>query len=59
MLAALREVGEQSAPTAPSELGLSRVTARRYLEHFVATGVAEVRLNYGGSGRPEHRYRSA
>jgi response regulator of citrate/malate metabolism len=36
---------------------LSRVSARRYLEHFVATGRAEVRLRYGGSGRPERRYR--
>ncbi|SFN07958.1 Response regulator of citrate/malate metabolism [Pseudonocardia ammonioxydans] len=36
---------------------LSRVSARRYLEHFVATGVVAVRLRYGGTGRPERRYR--
>ncbi|MBP2370483.1 response regulator [Pseudonocardia parietis] len=36
---------------------LSRVSARRYLEHFVATGVVTVRLRYGGTGRPERRYR--
>ncbi|MGH3449584.1 MAG: response regulator [Haloechinothrix sp.] len=36
---------------------LSRVSARRYLEHFVDTGRAEVRLRYGGTGRPERRYR--
>ncbi|MFP5022752.1 response regulator [Pseudonocardia phyllosphaerae] len=36
---------------------LSRVSARRYLEHFVATGSATVRLRYGGTGRPERRYR--
>jgi response regulator of citrate/malate metabolism len=36
--------------------GLSRVTARRYLEHFVETGRAEVRLRYGSTGRPERRY---
>lgn len=59
VLGSLREVGEQSAADCAERLGLSRVTARRYLEHFVATGVAAVRLNYGGSGRPEHRYRSA
>jgi response regulator of citrate/malate metabolism len=39
------------------EAGLSRVTARRYLEHLVLTGQAELELRYGGSGRPEHRYR--
>jgi response regulator of citrate/malate metabolism len=59
VLGALREHGEQSAADCAERLGLSRVTARRYLEHFVASGAAAVRLNYGGSGRPEHRYRPA
>ncbi|MER7998867.1 response regulator [Streptomyces sp. NPDC095613] len=36
---------------------LSRVSARRYLEHFAETGRAEVTLRYGGTGRPERRYR--
>jgi response regulator of citrate/malate metabolism len=36
---------------------LSRVSARRYLEHFTETGKAEVSLRYGGTGRPERRYR--
>lgn len=36
--------------------GLSRASARRYLEHFVATGRAEVTLRYGTTGRPERRY---
>ncbi|MEU4738950.1 response regulator [Actinosynnema sp. NPDC023658] len=35
---------------------LARVSARRYLEHFVGTGKAEVRLRYGGTGRPERLY---
>ncbi|HWO65931.1 MAG TPA: response regulator [Umezawaea sp.] len=35
---------------------LARVSARRYLEHFVVTGRAEVRLRYGGTGRPERQY---
>lgn len=35
---------------------LSRPSARRYLEYFVDSGLAEVRLRYGGSGRPERRY---
>ncbi|NUL06348.1 response regulator [Streptomyces lunaelactis] len=36
---------------------LSRVSARRYLEYFVETGRVEVTLRYGGTGRPERRYR--
>src|SRR4051794_9038031 len=36
--------------------GLSRVTARRYLEHLVLAKNVELELRYG-SGRPEHRYR--
>jgi response regulator of citrate/malate metabolism len=59
VLTSLRERGEQSAAECADALGLSRVTARRYLEHFVGTGSAKVRLNYGGTGRPEHRYRPA
>jgi response regulator of citrate/malate metabolism len=46
-----------SAAEAGAAVGVSRVTARRYLEHFVDTGAAEVRLQYGGTGRPERRYR--
>jgi two-component system CitB family response regulator len=37
--------------------GLSRVTARRYLEYLCQTGRAEISLRYGSPGRPEHRYR--
>ncbi|MFD0599223.1 response regulator [Catellatospora coxensis] len=36
--------------------GLSRVSTRRYLEHLVRSGRAEVRMRYGSTGRPEHRY---
>ncbi len=57
VLAAAREAGEISASEAADAVGLSRVTARRYLEHFVETGAAEVRLQYGTAGRPERRYR--
>ncbi|MDT0544705.1 MULTISPECIES: response regulator [Streptomyces] len=35
----------------------SRVSARRYLEYFAETGRVEVTLRYGGTGRPERRYR--
>lgn len=37
--------------------GVSRVTARRYLEHLCHLGKAELSMRYGGPGRPEHRYR--
>ncbi len=48
-----------SAAECAERAGLSRVSTRRYLEYFVAIGKAEVRLRYGGAGRPEHRYRWA
>ncbi|WP_376707632.1 hypothetical protein [Nocardioides alcanivorans] len=35
---------------------MSRVSARRYLEYCVEADAAEVRLKYGGAGRPERRY---
>ncbi|MBM7515956.1 response regulator [Nocardioides nitrophenolicus] len=57
VLEAARAAGEISASETADAVGLSRVTARRYLEHFVDTGAAEVRLRYGGTGRPERRYR--
>jgi response regulator of citrate/malate metabolism len=37
--------------------GLSRVTARRYLDHLCNLGKAELTMRYGSPGRPEHRYR--
>jgi response regulator of citrate/malate metabolism len=58
VLAALHQHDEVSATETADALGISRVTARRYLEHFVDTGQAEVRLQYGATGRPERRYRA-
>ncbi|MFJ9177509.1 response regulator [Streptomyces sp. NPDC102360] len=47
-----------SATECAQEAGtLSRVSARRYLEFFAGTGRARVTLRYGGTGRPERRYR--
>lgn len=48
-------VADISAAECATRTDLSRVSARRYLEHFVATGQAGVRLRYG-TGRPERRY---
>lgn len=58
VLSALTAAGELSAADCADSVGLSRVTARRYLEYFVARGRATVRLRYG-SGRPERLYRDA
>ncbi|GAA4614693.1 response regulator [Saccharopolyspora hordei] len=49
--------GDLSASECAEASALSRVSARKYLEHFTDTGRAEVRLRYGGTGRPERRYR--
>ncbi|MER6096176.1 response regulator [Streptomyces sp. NPDC001728] len=54
----LRAHPEGLSATECAEAGsLSRVSARRYLEYFTETGRAEVTLRYGGTGRPERRYR--
>lgn len=58
VLAALQAAGELSATECADAIGVSRVSARRYLEHFASTGRIGVRLNYGTAGRPERRYRS-
>ncbi|MGW2158314.1 response regulator [Nonomuraea sp. NPDC001699] len=55
---ALREAGGDLSAAETAELtGLSRVSARRYLEHLCASGRAELHPRYGTAGRPEHRYR--
>ncbi|MFY0406014.1 response regulator [Solicola sp. PLA-1-18] len=56
VVAALREHGDLSAAECGEHVGLSRVSARRYLEHLVTSGRAQVRLRYGRTGRPERRY---
>jgi len=45
-----------SSQECADRVGISRVSARRYLEHLEQTGVTEVTLRYG-TGRPERRYR--
>lgn len=53
-------VREAQTPLTASEVGgrcgLSRVTARRYLEHLAVEGVVTLSMRYGGTGRPEHLY---
>ena len=45
-----------SAAEVGEVVGIARVSARRYLEHLVSVGRAEVRLQYGEVGRPQRRY---
>jgi response regulator of citrate/malate metabolism len=56
---ALEEAEEDglSATECAESTGLSRSSTRRYLEHLVAVGAAEMRPRYGAAGRPERRYR--
>ncbi|WP_433274259.1 response regulator [Actinosynnema sp. CS-041913] len=49
--------GNLSAQEVGERAGLSRVSARRYLEHLVAVGKAEVQPRYGVANRPSHGYR--
>ncbi|MEV0225539.1 response regulator [Streptomyces sp. NPDC050704] len=48
--------GTLSAAECATSIGISRVSARRYLEYFSVTGQAVVSLRYGQAGRPERRY---
>jgi response regulator of citrate/malate metabolism len=55
---ALRAVPEGlTAAEAGGSVGISRITARRYLEHLVAQGSAARSPQYGQIGRPELQYR--
>jgi response regulator of citrate/malate metabolism len=56
VLDAVQQAGEVSSAECAELVGISRVSARRYLEHYLSTGAMELRLQYG-QGRPERRYR--
>jgi response regulator of citrate/malate metabolism len=59
VLDALAEVEEDvSAHELAATIGVSRATARRYLEHLADRGLVEARPRYGPTGRPQHRYRA-
>jgi response regulator of citrate/malate metabolism len=47
---------ELSASQVAETVGVSRVTARRYLEHLATQRLASRSPRYGGAGRPEYRY---
>jgi response regulator of citrate/malate metabolism len=51
--------GDLTAVEVGERAGISRGTARRYLEYLALTGAIELSLRYGTTGRPEHLYRWA
>jgi response regulator of citrate/malate metabolism len=58
VIAHLRNAGGGlTAVRAAQAVGVSRITARRYLEHLVEAGVAVRSPQYGQVGRPELTYR--
>lgn len=54
--AAVRAHGPLSASETAERLGMSRVAARRYLEHLASSGRIQRAPRYGGQGRPETEY---
>lgn len=54
----LEKLGEDeaSATEVAERAGISRATAQRHLSALATRGVIDVRLRYGTTGRPEHRY---
>jgi response regulator of citrate/malate metabolism len=59
----IRELLQDSASDASAaeiaeQVGISRSTAQRYLAELARQGKIELRLSYGTTGRPEHRYRT-
>lgn len=58
IVAVLRESDASlSAVEVADTVGISRATAQRYLSSLAQADVVRLELNYGSTGRPEHRYR--
>ena len=57
ILVQLKDRGHGGASEIADAVGVSRSTARRYLEHLIETGQAEQTLQYGRAGRPQVIYR--
>jgi response regulator of citrate/malate metabolism len=57
IVTALDPVVARSADEVAAATGTSRATARRYLDHLVATGAIDLAHRYGRRGRPQVLYR--
>lgn len=61
-LSRIQQILQERAPDSLSAeqiaqfAGISRITARRYLEHLVAAGLVRFEAEYGSVGRPTKRY---
>ena len=55
----IREFGEQTltAQLVAKKIGVSRITARRYLDYMEKEDKLEIELEYGKVGRPKNRYK--
>ena len=54
-----RAEGDVDAVEVAERAGISRPTSQRYLAELVKSGLVELSLQYGSTGRPTHRYRPA
>jgi two-component system, CitB family, response regulator len=45
-----------SATEVGERIGISRTTARKYLEYLISKGSLQIHLDYGTKGRPERKY---
>jgi response regulator of citrate/malate metabolism len=50
--------GDLDAVEVAERAGISRPTSQRYLAELVKSGLVELSLQYGSTGRPTHRYRA-
>lgn len=59
ILAVFEEEGHRvmSASEMGQAIGVSRTTARKYLEYLISEGMLTIHLDYGTKGRPERKYR--
>jgi response regulator of citrate/malate metabolism len=58
ILDTIRTAGEPiGAAEIAERIGVSRPTAQRYLAQLERRGLIELHLEYGATGRPNHRYR--
>lgn len=56
VLSALESGEDSSAAEVARTVGVSRATAQRYLSALADEGSVSIQLQYGATGRPEHRY---
>jgi len=52
----LERKGSFTSADIAKETGLSRITARKYLERMIESGILKTELEYGEVGRPQKRY---